>query len=378
MILLVNQHTVPVFTDVANAFAAAGEKTTLFVGHVEPGRAPLHPSIRRVNSIAYSRKSAFTRLSTWTLFSIHYFLYLLFSKKPSQLVVVTNPPFAPFVTAIVAGLRGIPFHIVVFDLYPEVLQAVSITSHDSWIFRLWQGNNRWTFSRARSIITLSDSMKAAISRYRTDDVHVIFNWADTEYIKPIKREANPFIKNHDLSDKFIVMYSGNMGLTHDLESLLEAADRVRDDRRILFVLIGEGGKKVKLETTKQQRQLENVVFLPYQDAANFPYAIAAADIGIITLGLGGESISVPSKTYVNMAAGLALIAISPKNSELTNIVEGYHVGFAVEPGHPEELANYIRRMAGDASLLASFKNRSRETSLNFTSANATAYLRVLR
>jgi glycosyltransferase involved in cell wall biosynthesis len=377
MILLVNQHTVPVFTDVANAFAHGGQRITLFTGHVEAGRVPLDPSIRKIISVRYNRRHTLTRLTSWTLFSIHYFFYLLFCKKPTQLLVVTNPPIAPFITALVSGFRRIPFHIVVFDLYPETLHTTGIVSQNSWLYKLWQRNNRWTFAKAKNVITLSESMRKAIGKYTSANTTVIFNWADTEYIKPISRTSNPFIGAHALEGKFVVLYSGNMGLTHDLESLMDAAAIINNNDRIVFLLIGEGGKRQKLELIKSQRRLRNVVFLPYQDAVNFPFAMAAADVGVVTLGTGAESISVPSKTYVNMAAGLALIGITPRNSELNDIIEKYSVGYVVEPNQPKALAEHILRLANDPALLALFKGRSREASINFTPANAEAYIRLL-
>ncbi len=375
MILLVNQHTVPVFTDVVNAFATSGHETRLFTGNIEAGKVPVDHRVGIVKSIAYNRKSTFSRLTTWLLFTIHYFFYLLLCKKPSQILVVTNPPTILFVTALVAGWRNIPFHIVVFDLYPEALEQAGMSSNKSWLFKKWQSNNRWTFKKARSLVTLSESMKQAVLAYTTaDKVHIIFNWADTEYIRPVDRSQNSFVAKHQLADKFVVLYSGNMGLTHDLESLVEAAALLKDNPQIVFLLIGEGGKRKKLESLAAQHELGNVIFLPYQDAAMFPLAMASADVGIVTLGTGAEGISVPSKTYVNMAAGLAIIAISPANSELNRIVEHFSIGYVVLPGQPSKIAEHIRSLYSSSSELAKLKLRSREASLNFTSANAKQYV----
>lgn len=372
MILLVNQHTVPVFTDVVNAFAEAGHDTRLFVGHIEKGRAPVNPAVKIIESVRYKRSSTFARLSSWLLFTIHYFFYLLFCKRPSNIIVVTNPPTAPFVTAVVASLRKIPFHIVVFDLYPEALEQAGMSSKKSWLFQRWQANNRWTFLKASSLITLSESMKQAVIAYtKPDNVHIIFNWADTQYIQPVDRSQNAFVSKHNLADKFVVLYSGNMGLTHDLESLVEAA-RLVDSDDIVFLFIGDGGKKKKLESLSSG--LTNVRFLPYQDSETFPLAMASAHIGIVTLGTGAEGISVPSKTYVNMAAGLAIVAISPANSELNRIVEHFSIGYTVLPGQPQRIADHIMTLANNPQILSQFKARSREASLNFTSANAKQYV----
>lgn len=375
MILLVNQHTVPVFVDVVNAFADTGEETRLFAGHIEFGRTPLGPRVKTIRSTSYNRRTTFTRFGTWMLFSLHYFFYLLFCRKPSHIIVVSNPPTAPFVTALLAGIRGIPFYVVLFDLYPEALQQAGLSSETGWIFRRWQSVNRWTFAKARGLITLSESMKQAASKYASPEkIHIVPNWADINYIQPVDRSSNPFIATHNLHNKFTVMYSGNMGLTHDLESVLDAAHELIDNENICFIMIGEGGKRRKLEAVKAAKGLTNVTFLPYQNASNFPLAMAAADIGIVTLGTGAEGISVPSKTYVNMAAGLAIIAVSPLNSELIRIVEKFAVGYAVAPGQPATIAGHIRFLSSNPEALSQFKSRSREASLNFTPANAKLYV----
>jgi glycosyltransferase involved in cell wall biosynthesis len=172
------------------------------------------------------------------------------------------------------------------------------------------------------------------------------------------------------------MYSGNMGLTHDLESVVEAA-RLFVNSKVVFVFIGEGGKKKKLEAIRTQYNLENVLFLPYQDATMFPFAMASADVGVVTLGTGAEGISVPSKTYVNMAAGLAILAISPANSELDRIIEHLKIGFCVLPGQPEVIAAHIKTLMSDPEKLAELKVRARSASLNFTSANAKQYVQAI-
>jgi glycosyltransferase involved in cell wall biosynthesis len=375
MILLVNQHTVPIFIDVVNAFAKEGEETRLFAGYVEQGRVPFEPLVKTVHSVAYNRKSTATRFSTWMMFSCHYFFYLLFCKKPSCIIVVTNPPMAPFVTAVVARIRRIPFYIVVFDLYPEALSQAGISGDNGMIFKMWQSNNRWTFSKARGLITLSDSMKHVVTKYTdASKVKVIFNWADTDHIKPVDKQLNPFVSKHQLTGKLVVMYSGNMGFTHDLESLMQAASILIGDSRIKFVLIGEGGKRDKLKRIKIEKKLDNVIFLPFQDPEEFPNAMAAADIGIVTLGTGGEGISVPSKTYVNMAAGLAIIAISPEHSELNRIVGQYSIGYSVAPGQPAQVAQYISSLADNPAELAALKSQARSAAMSFTPANAGQYV----
>lgn len=379
-ILLVNQHTVPVFTDVINAIAATNHEVVLFTGHLEPGSQPLFPGVAVVRSIRYNRANSITRLLTWILFAFHYFFYLSFArKKPTVVLCVTNPPFAPLITGIVCRWRRIVFHLLLYDLYPEALAQVGFVRTSNPIYKAWQKVNHIILNKAEKLYTLSDSMKEASLVYVRDPakVKVIHNWTDTSYIRPMAREENPFARKHNFIGKKVILYAGNMGLTHDLESLLLAAEILKHNDQIVFLFIGEGGKKRKLISMTEERQLTNVVFLPYQDSQTFPFAMASADIGVITLGPGAEGVSVPSKTYVNLAAGLCLLVIAPKNSEISRLVEFYKAGVVAEPGNHAEVASLIEQLIADDQKLWLYQKNARTASADFTPANARLYVHEL-
>lgn len=380
MVLLVNQHTVPIFSDIVNAFAQRGRKPTLFTGHIERGGQALSRQVAVKKSIRYSRGSSVSRFFSWIVFTIHYTFYLIVCRKPELVLVTTNPPLAPIITAWVSRLRKIPFYIVLYDLYPEALFQAGIVRERNVIFKIWARLNQQVFMRAHRIITLSESMRLAAGKYLRsgEKIHVISNWADTSFVHPVPKASNSFVRAHALMNKFVVLYSGNMGLTHDLESLVEAAARVQDLREVMFLLIGDGGKRRVLEQLVAKRKLENVVFLPYQDENNFPLAMASADVGVITLGIGAEGISVPSKTYINLAAGLCLLTIAPSSSELNRIVTEHEAGFVCEPGRPDEIEKIIRLLVNDRRLLAYHKKRALEASGFFTSEKAFEYVDLTR
>ena len=377
MILLVNQHTVPIFVDIANAFANEGHEIILFTGHIEKGGTPISSKIRIVRSISYNRKSTISRLLTWLIFSGHYFFFLLTCRKPSNIVVVTNPPFAPFVTSIVSQWRGIHFYVLLYDLYPDALVQASLLEANTFLYKAWQRQNVKMFKNVIKIFTLSQSMKNALVVYVTDSdkIKVIHNWADTRYVHPIPKAENTFVKTHGLENKIVIMYAGNMGLTHDLESLIGAAAILQSESNLIFLFIGDGGKRVALEQLKKVKSLRNVLFLPYQDETNFPLAMAAADIGVVTLSAGAEGISVPSKTYVNFAAGVCLLAIAPDSSELSRLVQEHQAGLVCTPGDPNKVAASLKLLVESPSTLNTYKQNALKTSKLFTPENAKQYIR---
>ncbi|CAN5373471.1 hypothetical protein BH09BAC3_BH09BAC3_12940 [soil metagenome] len=284
------------------------------------------------------------------------------------------------ITFWVTRFKRIPYFILIYDLYPEALFQAGFTKSNNWIYKRWQKINNGIFIGAEKVFTLSESMKKAVSAYMIgyeSKISVIFNWVDSTYIEPMERNTNPFANDLNLQGKFVILYSGNMGLTHDLESVLEAAILLRENPRVIFVFIGEGGKRQKLINIKEEKNLTNVLFLPYQTAEYFPFAMASADIGIVTLGFGAEGISVPSKTYVTMGAGLCLVAIAPVDSELTRLVENYKIGLSISPGHGVQLAEKINFLMKNPDVLASYKAAARETSLLFSPENAMMYVKEL-
>src|SRR5205085_6089054 len=116
-------------------------------------------------------------------FTSHYSLYLLFIKKDCHILVTTNPPLAPIVTGWIAALRGLHYHVLVYDLYPEVLSQTGFMKPKSFLYRAWQGWNRGSFRRAIGIFTLSESMKSALSAYvDPSSVQVVSNWSDSNHI----------------------------------------------------------------------------------------------------------------------------------------------------------------------------------------------------
>ena len=379
MVLVIDQTPSPLMIDILNSIVNSGSQVSIYCGEIKSGRDKLHPSVNIIQGKIYQRKTMILRLYTWLVFSIQYFFYLAFCKKPSVILVITNPPFTTLITSFIASKRKIPFSLLIYDLYPEALLHAELGKGDSLVIRIWKKLNTRYFKRADRIFTISNTMKTGVSKYApADKIQVIHNWADTDYIKPIIKEMNPFLKRLGLQNKQIVLYAGNCGLTHDLESLIDAADLLKDNDTIFFLVVGEGAKKQKLENMAKRLKLSNILFFPYQNETEFPLVMASADIGIITLGIAAETISVPSKTYSNLAAGACLVAVAHHDSELAEIIANYEVGVLCPPLQPRQLADIITRVLSNETLLNRYKSNSLKAVKDFTPANADEYAKYLK
>jgi glycosyltransferase involved in cell wall biosynthesis len=190
-------------------------------------------------------------------------------------------------------------------------------------------------------------------------ITVIPNWADVESIRPLPKAQNPFAQQHGQVGKFTVLYSGKMGATHDLDTLLAVARRWRAREDVGFLLIGGGTKYVELADAVQRDHLTNVTLLPWQPEAVLPHSLPCGDVAVVTLDKGAEGVSMPSRTYFMMAAGCAIVGVNHGDNDLRSTLATYHCGVSVEPGDVDALDAALQRFYADAAFLRECRHNAR-------------------
>lgn len=359
--------------DIINCFVKEGAEITLITGVIESNYTELDPKVKICYLNKYNNTSTFKRLFTWSVFTFYSFFYVLFKSRKNELILVTTPPFILFTGLFFKKLRKQKFHIVLWDLYPDVLVNFGALPSTSFFIRIWKKLNVSCFKRADNIFTLGKHLSAAIKKYTANEPVIIPNWVNSNFLKPVQREKNPFAMQHNLVNKFVVMYSGNMGLTHDLETIVETADLLKGQSNIQFVIIGDGAKKQKIAQFVSEKNLNNVLLLPLQEKEVLPFSLTCADIGIVTLSQGAENISVPSKTYYMLAAGSAILALAARESELGLLIEQYTCGKVFDKPEPAIIAQFILNLQSNEQELISLKENARIASFDFTPENAKTY-----
>lgn len=374
-IVLVNQSTGYLTVDIANAFAAEREQVTLVAGDIRENGRTLDKRVRVRRIAAYDRRSKLRRLLSWLRGTAGILWILLMRERQGEVLYFTNPPMA----YLLAGLmRRRPFSVVVYDAYPEALGSVGIRAGNP-LFRWWAARNRTLFRRARRLFTLSRSMCGLLERYAPPEkIRVIPNWAALGGQPPVQRQNNTFVREHGLTGRFTVLYSGNIGFTHSVEQLVELAARLRDDDRFRFVIVGEGGRKAALQQQVREQGLQNCLFLTWQPAAVLPCSLAAADVAVVTLNDASAAVSVPSKTYNLMAAGAPLLCIAPPEAELCRLCSTYGNGRCFGPNDLEGMAAWLMELADDPPQLALLRENSLRAAQDFTPENARQYVSSLR
>lgn len=363
--------------DILNEFVKHSHPVVLLTGSIEKQHTGLNEKVKIKLYNRYNNSSFTGRIISGLWFHLRCFAYVLFYGRRHELILVSTPPFLTFLGLFFFRLRKQSYHLLIWDLYPDVLVRMNKIKTNSFLNKLWSKRNASLFKHCSSLITLGSKMSESITAYTTKKVHIIPPWADTSYVKSVKAENNQFIKAHRLDNKFVVMYAGNLGITHPVETLISVAEQLKNDARFMFVIIGEGEKKNLLQKLQDKAQLNNVLLLPYQTPEMFPHALAAAKLSVITLSNSAAEVSVPSKTFTAMAAGSALLVIGPDNSGLGEIIHQFRCGEIFQENDFKAVSDYLQRLADDPETLRHYSEHSLKAAAGFTPANATAYYRII-
>ncbi|MCG9893271.1 MAG: EAL domain-containing protein [Thermosynechococcaceae cyanobacterium MS004] len=316
-------------------------------------KAPAHETkgqVRIQRSRITKTRKYLGRTIAGLLYSFRSVIHLLKSAhRGDVLLLTTEPPFLFVVGYIAHRLFKTPYICLIYDLYPDAVVEFGMASEGSWIVKLWNRINQSVWRRAESIIVLSETMKERVVNKAptvAKKISIIHNWSDPERIKPIPKSENPFAAQHLLQDKFVVLYSGNMGRCHDLETIIDAAEELQNEP-IHFVFIGAGPKRQPIMERVESLQLQNCLFLPYQDKEVLPFSLTACDLSLVSVGEGMEGVVAPSKFYSALACGRPIAAICEPHSYLRQLIADANCGAAFQPGDSKGLAAFIRHLAQD-------------------------------
>ncbi|WYL93287.1 MAG: glycosyltransferase family 4 protein [Gloeotrichia echinulata IR180] len=316
------------------------------------------------------------------LFTLRAVVHLFRHRRRQDVVLLTSaPPFLPIVGYLAHLCFGVSYVCLIYDIYPDIAIALDVIPRNHWLARFWYALNRKIWRRAKGIVVLSPAMKQQILATCpevADRVSVIHSWGDPELIVPIAKKDNWFVQKYKLGNKFTVVYSGNMGRCHDMNTILEAAKWLKDEP-IQFLCIGGGPKLEGFIQEVNQLGLSNFIFLPYQEKQVLPYSLTAGDLSLVSVEAGMESLVAPSKLYPALAAGRPVAVICSQHSYLRQLIVDAKCGETFENGNGYALAEYIRLLNSDRQLAENLGRASRQyLQSHFTpEIIAKQYLRVL-
>jgi hypothetical protein len=369
-IVFINQDSGYLTIDIINAHINAGYQCVLFTGRLIERNNRLHPDVKIEKVIPYKRNKSISRIFTWVWAFIQIAFRVKLKYRKSELFIISNPPLAPILPLFVKN----PFSLLIWDIYPDALIEGKIVSASSIISRWWKNANKKIYPRAKHIFTLTQSMSTVLEQYTGSKLpEIIPVWSDGSFLKPIEKQNNPFISKHNLAGKFIVMYSGNLGFTHHIETLADIAAATKNPD-IVFVIIGEGDSKTMLEARIKKYGLSNCLMLPWQIPSELPFSLSAADLAIVSSGGGVANLSIPSKTYNFLSVGVPLLCLSQKGSELGNLVEKHQNGHNFSHEQLENIVTFINEIATKSEYRKTLGDNSLKASKEYSSENAKLFL----
>jgi len=334
-------------------------------------------AIRRTWSTSFSRTGMPGRLTNYGTYLAGSIAALLSAAKPDVILTMTDPPIVAAAAAAAGAAWRVPFVYVNQDVFPEFGVILGRLSNPAGVQGL-AALNRWLRDRAARVVAIGRDMERRLLELGCppDKLVVIPNWASAEAIRPLTRPS-ALREREEWDGRFVVMYSGNVGLSQDLETLVEAAALLRDEPSIVFAIVGEGASKRRLREQAAALGLLNVRFLPYQDRDDLSDSLGAADLHVVGLKRGLAGFVVPSKLYGILAAGRPFIAAVEPGAEPATVAEDHDCGVRVEPGDPRALADAIASLRDrDLSMMGANARRALETRFERRVATA-AHRRVL-
>ena len=236
------------------------------------------------------------------------------------------------------------------DFNPEQVMAVDFT-HNKLVLSIMMLLDKYSCQQANKVIIVGRDMIETLQKRFQKMVPYAYinNWINEKEIYPLPEDnarVLKFKREYGLENKFVIMYSGNIGLYYDLANILKTIEKFKKVEDVAFVFIGEGSVLEELRTYKEAHHLSNVAFIPYQPKSELIYSLNAGDVHFVVNAKGIKGVSVPSKLYGVMAVGKPVLGIMEEGAEARLIVEEAKCGMSVKPGDYSAIEDLIRKYIG--------------------------------
>lgn len=321
-----------------------------------------HLELHRFDMVGES-KNTMLRLVRYFLCSVSQFFKALFTRKFDIVLLGSTPPFQGAIGAALKIIRNKRFVYGLQDIFPDSLVSTGITKKGSLIWKIGRVIENFTYKYADKIIVISEDFKKNIMAKGVpeDKIVVVYNWVDQNAVVDIPRDKNKLFDKYQLDrSKFYIEYSGNIGLTQNMDMLLEVMKELKTTHPdIGLVLVGEGAYKVQVEEIVKRDNLTNVTMIPFQPYEDISYVFSLGDAGLVISKPGVGANSVPSKTWSIMSASRPVLANFDEN-ELKDILAGNECGIFTKAGDKEAFKKSIIKLYENRELCKKYGTNGRQ------------------
>jgi colanic acid biosynthesis glycosyl transferase WcaI len=377
---IINQFYVPDISPTAHLAASLAEHRALVDevtiiassgGYVAPGtseqpaRGECNPRIVRIWTPQLGKSRKLFRSVDYAAFYCGAALRMLMLPRQDVIVSLTTPPFIAL-TAVLHKLLHPGTKLVLWnmDCYPEVVEGSGVIAPRGILARAMRWLNRRLFARLEHLVTLDPAMHKLLTssyapRNRQLPATIIPNWERASFF-PAGAQPSRWQEAEALGlrDRFVVLYLGNTGYGHSFDTVLDAAEELRAEP-VTFLFIGGGSRWRDIAAGVAQRALTNVVMRDYVPKEQTPAVMAAADCALITLQDFALGVMSPSKLHANLAMGLPIIYVGPRQSNVDQAIEEFQCGLSVRHGEAARLADWIRSAIASPEQVAALRVRAR-------------------
>lgn len=397
-ILILNQHFYPeiaataqLATDLAEDLVRKGMTVSVVTGMPSYTKekklrmAPLFEryrgiNIHRVITTPFDKNERVGRILNYISFYLFALIRVFSIPRHDIVIAMSTPPLVSLIGILLKKLRGSKFYYWVQDLYPDIAIAMGVIKERGVFGRLCKKASLLAYRHADVLVPIGEKMaeKMREQGVAEEKIRVIHNWADPEDFNGTDGGRNPIREKLGLEGKFVVLYSGNIGVVHEFDTVKSAMLELRDDENLAFLFIGDGVKKKDLVSFVERNELQNVHFLPYQPREELKNSMNAGDAILITQNDRSAGLMVPSKIYAALAVGKPVLAVGPEKSELSEIVQEKGCGVFLNNGGVEKFVSALEQLSGNGSLYeAGFDNGREDLIADYSRSEGTGRFQVL-
>lgn len=290
---------------------------------------------------------------------LHYCMW----KKYDVAFVDSTPPIQGLKMPLIKWLKRKPTIYNVQDIFPDSLVGTGLTHEGSLIWKIGRMVEKITYRYADKIIVISEDFKKNIMAKGVPEakIVVIYNWVDQNKVVDVPREENKLFDAYGLDrSKFYITYNGNIGLTQNMDMLLDVAKELQEEYKdIHFVLVGNGAYLDEVKRKVADQQLENVHLLPFQPYEDISHVFSLGDASLVISKPGVGANSVPSKTWSIMSASRPVLANFDEN-ELKTIIENNHCGIFTKAGDKDAFKESILTLYNHRELCQEYGHNGRK------------------
>jgi len=355
-------------TGIAEGLAARGLEVKALAAQPNSGKVASHEFLNGVEvfrswSTSFSKDFVPGRIINvlTTSFSM-LFSALWRIRKNDVVLVVTNPPTLPYMIMLVCKIKRAKCIVRVDDVFPDNMHACNYYSNKSLIYKFFDWLTAWLYSNVDVLVVIGRCQEVLVQT-KTDDIseiRVITNWADVDDIGPDPEAGKKFLAELGLEGKLVLQWAGNMGFPHDVETILEAIEKLSVHEDVHFLIIGSGARRPWMEEQVKKKGLRNVTFLGLLPRSQQQAFLNGCDIGLSSLVDGYWGIAVPSRSYNILCAGKPILTVAQADGEISRLIVDKNVGWVVPPGDSDKFVEVVTGVLNDRSQLVEMGRRGRE------------------